>query len=205
MTELIRSFTPDLEIRSAAKGGDGRTVMGILVPYFRPQRINDRLIEQFAGDANHGPFDHQFRAAHRVRYSREHIDLGGVLIGRLVEMRNDAAGAWGALQVSKTAAGEETLELIKDGALPELSIGFREKQNRREPDGTTTRVTADLIEVSSVLEGAYGDGAMVSAVRAARGHVCSCGQNGNVSVSDSLTNAERARRILAGVPVLPAV
>ena len=47
----------------------------------------------------------------------------------------------------------------------ELSIGFQERQNRREADGTITRTKANLIEVSVVLQGAYGRKALVSAVR----------------------------------------
>lgn len=192
MTELIRAFTPDLEIRSAAKGGDGRTIVGIAVPYNKPQRIDAQLTEQFA----RGAFDHQIGAPNRVYFSRGHLDLGGVLIGKAVELRDDPAGLWGAWRVSATPVGEETLELVKDGVLDELSVGFREKQNRREKDGTITRVTADLVETSLVLEGAYGRGALVSAVRNAIEN-CKCGCH-------AATNLDRARQIAAAMPMLPA-
>lgn len=196
MSELIRSFTPDLEIRAASKGGDGRTVEGIAVPYARKQRIDSTLVEQFA----RGAFAHQVAAAHRVKFSREHITLGGTLIGRAVELREDAAGLWGAFRVSATPAGDETLELVKDGALDELSVGFRSRQDRRLDDGTIERVKADLVEVSVVLAGAYGRGALVSAVREAQDRndvvaaTCTCG---------AANRAAQAAAILAGLPVFP--
>lgn len=190
MTEIIRSFTPELEIRSAAKGGDGRTVEGIAVPYGRPQRIDSTLVEQFA----RGAFNHQLNAPNRVRFSREHLTFGGALIGKAMELRDDAAGLWGAWRVSATAAGDETLTLIEDGVLDELSVGFQERQNRRLDDGTIERVKANLVEVSVVLQGAYGRGALVSAVREAQPGGCTCG---------AATRAAEAARILSGLPTLP--
>lgn len=189
--DLIRSFAPELEIRSTAKGGDGRTVEGLAVPFGRPQRIDATLTEQFA----RGAFNAQLGAAQRVKFSREHMSLGGTLLGRAVELRDDAAGLWGAFRVSATAAGDETLALVEDGALDELSVGFRTRQDRRLQDGTIERVTAHLVEVSLVLQGAYGRGALVSAVREAQDD-CSC---------SGATRAEQARQILAGLPLLPAV
>lgn len=200
MTELTRSFTPELEIRSAAKGGDGRTIEGIAVPYFRPQRIDAHLTEQFA----RGAFNHQIGAPNRVKFSREHLDLGGVLIGKAIELRDDAAGLWGAWRISRTPVGDESLELAKDGVLDELSIGFHERQNKREPDGTITRVTANLVETALVLNGAYKRGALVSAVRNA-GCNCGCHEVEQVAPVVPLTrNLDRARQMMAGLPMLPA-
>lgn len=164
MTEVLtRGFVPELEVRAASKGGDGRTIEGIAVPYGRKQRIPfEGITETFA----RGAFNHQLNAAHRVRLGREHPSIGGSVIGKAVELRDDAAGLWGAWRVSNTEAGNETLELVKDGVLDELSIGFRERQNRTLEDGTIERVRADLLEVSVVFLGAYGRGAVVTGVRA---------------------------------------
>lgn len=194
MSDLIRTFAPDLEIRAAAQGGDGRTVVGIAVPYGRAQRIDSTLVEQFA----RGAFNHQLSAPNRVRFSREHMSFGGALIGRAIELRDDAAGLWGAWRVSATPAGEETLTLVADGVLDELSVGFRERQNRRLPDGTIERVRADLVEVSVVLSGAYGRGALVEAVRAQMDEgvtTCSCGA--------TVPRLDAARQVLENLPVLP--
>lgn len=155
---LTRTFTSELEVRAR---GDGRTIYGIAVPYNTPQRINARLVEQFAP----GAFDHQFRAAHRVKFARGHLVHGGALIGAATMLRNDSAGLYGEWRVSKTPVGDETLELVRDGALSELSIGFREGKQRVLRGGIVERTRADLTEVAMVLEGAYGQQAVAAGVR----------------------------------------
>lgn len=185
-TLLHRSFTPDLEVRSS---GDGRTIYGIAVPWEAPQRIDEQLTEQFA----RGAFNHQLRAANRVRVAREHVTLGGTLIGAMQAMRDDTAGLYVELRVSRTPVGDETLELVRDGALRDLSIGFRQRQNRRLPGGILERVTADLFEVAVVMAGAYGDLAAAAGVRSADPG-CSCGAGRRLA---------EAAQVLAGLPVLP--
>jgi HK97 family phage prohead protease len=157
---LYRAFTPDLEVRS---DGDGRTIRGIAVPYAKPVRIDARLVEQFG----RGAANHQIRAAHRIMFAREHIDLGGTLIGATRMLRDDAAGLYGEWRASKTPAGDETVELVRDGALRHLSVGFRERRNRNLPGGIVERVKVDLVEVAVTREGAYGDLASISGVRSA--------------------------------------
>lgn len=162
MTEtMYRSFAPDLQVRS---GGDGRTIYGIVVPYNAPTRINDNLVETFA----RGAFNHQLGKPSRVRLEREHVELGGTLIGAGTVMRDDAAGLYMELRASKTPIGDETLELVKDGALDQLSIAFAERQNRRLAGGVTERVKADLRKVAVVMEGAYGEMAAIAGVRSAQ-------------------------------------
>ncbi len=67
-------------VRSAAKGGDGRTVEGICVPYRQRQRIDDSLVEMFAPGRVHPP--DQGRApgpASPATTSR----TGGAIIGKV--------------------------------------------------------------------------------------------------------------------------
>jgi len=181
MSELLtRSYTPDLEVRNS---GDGRTVEGIVVPYGLAQYIDDELTEQFAS----GAFDHQVRAANRIKFTRDHQTHGGRIIGRALAMRNDAAGLYMEFRVSNTETGNETLELLKDGALTDLSIGFIPVANRRLPSGVVERTKANLFEVSVVPEGAYGEAAMVAAVR-----------------SELKTpHLDSARKLIQAWPVLP--
>jgi HK97 family phage prohead protease len=188
----IRSWTPDLEVRS---DGDGRTVSGIAVPYNLPQRINESLTEVFLP----GAFRAQMRAAHRVKFSREHLRFGGTLIGRLELMRDDAKGLYVEARVATTEAGDETLELVKAGALDELSIGFAERQSRRRPDGVVERRTAHLAEVSVVLAGAYGQGARVQAVRHG-GTLCAACGGSAATAPDERAGLAAARAVLAGLP-----
>lgn len=180
MVEIFtRQWMPELEVRSA---GDGRTIAGIAVPYGTPQYIDSRLTEQFAA----GAFRDQISAAHRIPLMRDHGPHGGTLIGRTTLLRDDAAGLYGEWRVSRTEKGDETLELVKDGALSELSIGFQEGQNRRLPGGVLERASATLTEVAIVMAGAYGESAAISAVRSAT----------------TMTRSEQAARVLAAVPLL---
>jgi hypothetical protein len=54
-------FAADLELRA---GGDGRTIVGIAVPWNKPTRIDDNMVEAFDPHS----LDHQIRAMHRVGY-----------------------------------------------------------------------------------------------------------------------------------------
>jgi Escherichia/Staphylococcus phage prohead protease len=153
-----RSFAPQLEVRAA---GGGRTVFGIAVPYNAPTRIDERLVEQFA----RGAFDHQIPYPRSVKFAREHMALGGELIGAATMLRDDPAGLYVEMRVANTPKGDETLELVKDGALDQLSIAFRERQNRRLGGGVVERLKANLREVAVVLEGAYGELATAMGVR----------------------------------------
>lgn len=154
----FRSFAPDLEVRS---GGDGRTIFGIVVPYDAPTRIDDNLVESFA----RGAFNHQLKEPHRVKFAREHVMLGGELIGVTQALRDDAAGLYAEMRASKTPEGDRTLELVKDRALDQMSVAFRERQNRRLGGGIVQRVKADLFEIAVVMQGAYGELAAVAGVR----------------------------------------
>jgi HK97 family phage prohead protease len=176
VSDVLYRPAEGLELRSAAAGGDGRTVVGIAVPYGVPKRIDDQLVEQFARGAFADQLEHAHRAAapggrpsYRVHFAREHVQQGGTVIGKAVEIREDGGGLFTALRVSKTPAGEEALALIEDGVLDELSVGFRTRPawSRRLPDGTIERTRAELFEVSIVLRGAYDRDAVVSGVRAA--------------------------------------
>jgi uncharacterized protein len=189
---FARTFAPLLEVRSAGKGGDGRTIEGIAVPYLVRQRIDHTLTEQFAP----GAFNHQLDRPGRVFFTRDHMSQGGTVIGKALELRNDALGLWGAWRVSATAAGDETLALVADGVLTELSVGFRAGRDHIEPDGTVTRVRADLREVSVVLAGAYGEGATIMAVR-------SSADQGSTTWRPEPRRIDQAAEILAGIPDLP--
>lgn len=186
----FRTYRPDLEVRSS---GDGRTICGIVVPYLAPTRINESLVEQFA----RGAFNHQLRSPSRVKLSREHYLLGGEIIGAGSLMRDDAAGLYMELRASKTPRGDETLELVRDGALSELSIMFRSRQDRRLAGGITERVTADMSEVAVVMQGAYGDLATVAGVRSADFG------GGRLSSEEAELRAQAEQYLTGGLPALP--
>ncbi len=155
-TNEIRSYVLDLEIREEENGG--RTIYGIAVPYDKEQRIG-KDTEVF----RKGAFAEVIKAAHRVKLLRNHKSESP--IGRATLLRETDEGRYAEFKVSKTREGDDALELVKDGALDQLSIGFVPIKNRKREDGVIERIKAHLAEVSLVTFGAYGDYAMVDGVR----------------------------------------
>ena len=167
MSNLIRDFVADIEIRS---DGTGRTVHGILVPYNTPARVSDggpSYEEMFVL----GAFERDIEARNgdfrgvKFLYQHNHDEP----IGRAVELREDASGLFGAFRVAKTARGDEVLELLREGVLDSFSIGFRpvdpapgDPIKHGEP---VVRTKASLRETSLVTFPAYA-GALVAGVRA---------------------------------------
>jgi hypothetical protein len=152
-----RSYELDLEVRTEL---DGRTVCGICVPYDVEQKIHPGLTEVFV----RGAFDAVTRAAHRVKLLQGH-DAKNLPIGRAHVLREDERGLYGEFRVSKTDRGDQILELVRDGVLTNLSVGFLPLKDRKRPNGVIERVKAHLAEVSLVTFGAYGESATVSSVR----------------------------------------
>jgi HK97 family phage prohead protease len=116
-----------------------------------------------------GSSAHQLNKPRTMKFAREHIKLGGALIGRATELRDDTAGLVGYLRASKTELGDETLTLVEDGALDELSVGFQAVRSKVHPDGLVERVRVNILETAVVLQGAYGRGARVHGIRSQDG------------------------------------
>ena len=94
-------------------------------------------------------------------------DAGTLPIGVMVEFEERADAAHGAWHVSKTAVGDEVLELARDGVPLGLSIGFAEVPGGSRWSADRTRVTrtrAALDHVAVVRVPAY-EGAGVMGVR----------------------------------------
>lgn len=155
----------DLELR--ADGGDGRTFRGIAVPWDHEIDVDGWEYEIW----RKGAFDPQLHYPQRVLVGRDHIPLGGSLIGSLRLMRNDSAGLYVEGYVSDVPDGNASLTLMRDKALRELSIGFFRIPGgdsvTRKPDGRPLYeyTRAKLFEVALVPMGAYGRKATVQGLR----------------------------------------
>lgn len=160
MEYINRAHQADLEVR-----GDGRTVVGIAVPYDAPTAIRDAS-GAYTEIFRRGAFAKTIiERGDRVKFLAQH-DRRSMPLGKATLLREDAAGLYGEFRVSATAAGDEALELIKDGALDAFSVGFRPVKDRKNSDGTLVeRLEAGLDEVSAVAFPAY-DGALIAGVRA---------------------------------------
>jgi HK97 family phage prohead protease len=159
-------FTSSLAIRD---NGDGRTLVGPLLPWGVEARVVDqgRLVtETFERGALAGT------DPARVPLTATHPrDAGTLPIGVTVELEERAEAAWGAWHVSRTAVGDEVLELARDGVPLGLSVGFAEVPggSRWSPDRSrVTRTRAALDHVAVVRVPAYA-GAGVVGVRSGGG------------------------------------
>ena len=91
-------------------------------------------------------------------------DPGVILAGRAIALENREDGQYGSFRVSRTRAGDELLELARDGVYRAASAVFEPVASRRAPDGVIERTAAVLVRVGLVERGAY-EGAEVLAVR----------------------------------------
>jgi len=159
MTDALnRAFVGDIEVRSS---GDGRTIHGIVVPFGRVATVSD----------GGRPYQEAFQLgafAKHLSERRRPVPLLGQHesrknpLGVSSLLREDAAGLYGEFKVSKTSAGDEAIELARDGAMS-FSVGFTPiKHVKRE--GVVVRTEAGMREASLVTFAAYED-ALVGGVR----------------------------------------
>jgi HK97 family phage prohead protease len=142
-----------LEVRE-----DGRTLAGLAVPYGKRAKIGN-YFETFAP----GAFADTEPSA--VPLLAQH-DRDILPIGRAISLAETGAGLEAEIRVSKTAAGDDVLELVRDGAATGLSVGFVPVEDAWNRDRTEVeRRRAHLVELSITAFPAYAD-ARILAVRA---------------------------------------
>lgn len=167
---LNRIYVPtDLEIRRSGDGdADRRTIFGTLVPFDEPAEIHENG-QRFVETVRFGAFARTIaeRGPERVKLHAMH-NARQLPLGRAVELREDRSGLFGAFKVSRTAAGDEALELVRDQTVDAFSIGFTATGagERWSPDGVREVIEARLHEVSLVSAPAY-TGALVAGIRSA--------------------------------------
>jgi HK97 family phage prohead protease len=157
-----RNFTSALAVRD---GGDGRILVGPLLPWGVEARVVDRgrlVTETFTRGALDGtdPGRVPLTAAHPK-------DAGTLPIGVTIEIEDRSDAAWGEWRVSDTLLGNEVLALARDGVPLGLSVGFAEVPGGSRWSADRQRVTrtrAALDHVAVVRVPAY-QGAGVVGVR----------------------------------------
>jgi HK97 family phage prohead protease len=160
----VRNLTSSLALRD---NGDGRTLVGPLLPWEVEARVVDRgrlVTETFQRGAFAGT------DPARVPLTATHPrDAGTLPIGVTVELEERAEAAWGAWHVSDTLLGNEVLALARDGVPLGLSIGFAEVPGGSRWSADRQRVTrtrAELDHVAVVRQPAFV-GAGIAGVREA--------------------------------------
>jgi uncharacterized protein len=157
-----RHFTSSLAIRD---NGDGRTLVGPLLPWGVRARVADRgrlVTETFERGALAGT------NPARVPLTATHPrDAGTLPIGVTLSIDDRPDAAWGEWRVSDTMIGNEVLALARDGVPLGLSIGFEEVAGGSRWSADRQRVTrtrAALDHIAVVRVPAYA-GAGVMGVR----------------------------------------
>ena len=145
-----RAHTTTLALRD---GGDGRTLVGALLPWGVPARVVDqgRLVtETFTRGALAGT------EPGRVPLTATHPrDAGTLPIGVTLGIEDRSDAAWGEWRVSDTLLGNEVLALARDGVPLGLSVGFMEipggsRWNADRSRVTRTRAALDHVAVVRV-------------------------------------------------------
>lgn len=166
MTQLVRAFGDgDLDVR-------GRTVVGYAVPFGIPANVSDDGRTSYSEQFERGAFTRTIaERGDRVKFLALHDRDSRLPLGRATVLREESRGLYAELQVSRTAAGDEALELIRDGSLDGLSVGFvpvNQRTERSRGGLSVTRTAVRLNEISAVPVATW-DEARILAVRAQSG------------------------------------
>jgi len=146
--------------------GDGRTVVGLCVPFDRVATVAD-------GDGGlpyqevirRGAFRKAMKAPNRVSLNREHRETLVDEFGYGVEFDESGDGLVGTFRVYDGNIGDHALSILRSGAITGLSISAAlHPQGTRIVDGVVERRILILRHVALTSSPAY-DGAEIMALR----------------------------------------
>jgi HK97 family phage prohead protease len=187
---MIRFTAPSVSIDAAA--GDGtpsRTITGIAVPYGVAATVADGtevIFEQgslpIEGKAPRLYMNHDSNQA----------------IGIVTERVDTPEGMLFSAKISKTAAGDEALQLALDGVLDSVSVGVNPTKTRANKDGSLTVLAADWIELSMVPVPAFA-GAIITDIAASIHH-----EDEEISIIETEPTQENETMSEATVPAVEA-
>jgi len=187
------TFSGNQVTLDAAKTKASRTITGIAVPYNVTATVTDGTKVMF----KQGSLPVDGRAPKLFMYHDASQPVG------LVTERVDTAdGMLFSAKVSKTAAGNDALELAKDGVIDSVSVGVNPTEYDMADDGTMIVTAGEWIELSLVPVPAFA-GATITDVAASA--VTLPGTNPSASSTQELSvvEAEKSVEIEAATPTAP--
>ena len=158
---MMRFTATSVSIDAAA--GDGtpsRTITGIAVPYGVAATVSDGTEVIF--ERGSLPVDGK---APRLYLNHSAESAIGIVTARY----DDEEGMMFTAKISKTAAGDDALQLALDGVLDSVSVGVNPTKTRANEDGSITVLAADWIELSMVPVPAFA-GAIITDIAASIHH-----------------------------------
>jgi len=174
---ITRSF----EIR--ATDTEKREVSGVAVPFNETIDIGGGWSERFDKGAVDLNSD--------VKLFRDHKEI----IGRVTEMEESDEGLLIRAKISETVLGNETLNLVKDGAIKSFSVGFIPVVDEKK-DKTIVRKKVDLKEVSLVAFPAYENASVTEVREEVKEEIMTENTNYDSAIAEVRNHAEELERRL---------
>ena len=88
-------------------------------------------------------------------------------LGKVLSLREDERGLFGEFKLSKTTRGHDAYQLLKDGAIDSMSIGYIPEDQEFSNDGIRKLLSVDLLEIS-VVSIPMNEEALITSVKASR-------------------------------------
>ncbi len=174
---ITRSF----EIR--ATDTEKREVSGVAVPFNETIDIGGGWSERFEKGAVDLEAD--------VKLFRDHKEI----IGKVTRMEESDEGLIINAKISDTTLGNETLELVKDGAIRSFSVGFIPVVDEKK-EKTIVRKKVDLKEVSLVAFPAYENASVTEVREEVKEEIMTENKDYSADIAEVRNHAEELERRL---------
>jgi hypothetical protein len=147
---LTHAMATTLVVRHEDDGSDGRTLVGLAVPFGAELDVSD-LWDEYTEVFRRGAFKKTIREAQRPVPLLGFHDHRAPPIGVATALVETDDGLAAEFHLSRTARADEVLALVTDGALSGLSIGFEPVQQKVTKGPTREPASArDLVERTEV-------------------------------------------------------
>jgi len=174
MTHDVEILTRSYRLERADVSDNNHMVEGIAVPF-------GQTISTWDGKEVFDP-DTIFDGLDAAKLYRDH----NTPIGRIIDAEQKKDGLHIIAQISDTEMGRDTYQLLKDGVLDSMSVGFIPVESQTDNDGVTHRRTVQLLEVSIVPFPAYTN-AKVENVRSQSDNIGNVNQTKDRKMTDTTT------------------
>jgi HK97 family phage prohead protease len=132
------------------EGAEGRTVHARLLRWDDPSIVSDGG-PTYEEIWRRGVFSQSIKRAQNtgrgwpLMYSH---DRNMMPIGMVAAVHEREDGPWMTAKISRTSAGDDIVELIRDGAVPGVSVGGTAIKSRRNKEGQVERMEVAIREIS---------------------------------------------------------
>lgn len=133
------------------EGGDGRTLHARLFRWDAPSEVSDGGGPRYLETWERGVFAQSIKRAQNLKRGwplMYNHDVRGVPIGVVPMIHEREDGPWMTAKISRTSLGNDIVELIKDGAIPGVSVNGRNIRSARGANGHIRRMEVALGEIS---------------------------------------------------------